>query len=145
MSPTEIIDVHATLRACEERIRRTLGSSVQLTPRYEAPASRVRLPRGQLEQIVINLAVNARHAMPDGGELTILTQVDPWGPERPDGTFGDLIIEVTDTGVGMPVGSIDTGPHLSIVHGIVTGAGGQVSFRSVAGAGTTFAIRFPLA
>jgi signal transduction histidine kinase len=160
MSPTEIIDVHATLRTCAALLRRTLGSSVQLTLRFEAPASRVRLQRGQLEQIVTALVENARHAMPEGGELTILTQIDPWGVERPDGSFGELIIEVTDTGVGIPVAIIDrifdphfttrapgqgTGLGLPAVHQIVTEAGGHVIIRSAVGAGTTFEIRFPLA
>jgi signal transduction histidine kinase len=158
--PAEIVDVHTTLQAHHRLVSRLLGPSVRFTSSFEAPMSRVRLKRGQLEQIVINLAVNAQQAMPDGGAFTILTHVDPWGVERPDGTFGHLVIEVTDTGVGIPAAIIDrvfepnfttrppgqgTGLGLSTVRGIVTDAGGSISVSSVAGAGATFTIKLPLA
>jgi len=158
--PVEVIDVHATLHSNHRLVKRMLGPSVQVSSRFEAPFSRVRLQRGQLEQILINLAVNSRQAMPDGGEFTIVSRVDPWGAKLPDGTFGDLVLEISDTGVGIPGEIIDqvfdpyfttkapgqgTGLGLSTVYGIVKDAGGSITVKSKVDEGATFTIRFPLA
>jgi PAS domain S-box-containing protein len=158
--PVEVIDVHATLQSHLRLVRRLTGPSVRFTSRFEAPLSRVRLQKGQLEQIVINLAVNARHAMPDGGDLRITTRLDPWGASMPDGTFGDFILEIADTGVGIPAEIIDqifdpyfttrppgqsTGLGLSTVYGIVKDAGGTITVQSNLGEGATFTIKLPLA
>lgn len=158
--PPEVIDLHETLEHIDDLMRRLLGPDVLFLSRYDAPSARVRLRRGQLEQIVMNLAVNARHAMLDGGRFEIRTQVDPWGATRPDGTFGDLIVDVVDTGSGIPpeiIGQIfdpyfTTKPHgqgsglgLSTVYGIVADASGTIAVKSVVGEGTTFTIRLPLA
>jgi PAS domain S-box-containing protein len=119
--------------------------------------------RGQLEQVLLNLAVNARDAMPDGGTLTISTGVVDFGEERArlhPGTHAGRYVElaVQDTGVGMnadvqariferffttkPEGT-GTGLGLSTVHGIVTGLGGVIELSSLEGCGTTFRIYVP--
>jgi len=156
----EIIDAHDAIADLLDMLCRLLGPDVALDRSFDAPVARVRLRRGQLAQILINMAVNARHAMPAGGRFLVRTSVDPWGARRADGTFGDLMIEVRDTGVGIPPEIQDrifepyftTKPHghgsglgLSTVYGIVQDAGGSISVTSEVGAGTSFWIRLPLA
>lgn len=127
-----------------------LGPSVALLMRLEAPAVRVRCHRGQVEQLVLNLALNARDAMADGGTLEIATSCAARG--------GRELVEIVvrDTGVGMseavrarifepsfttkPSG---TGLGLATVASIVRQARGRVEVESAVGAGTTFRIELP--
>lgn len=118
--------------------------------------------RGQLEQVLLNLAVNARDAMPDGGTLTISTSIANFDESRgglhhaPPGRYVELTVQ--DTGAGMqpairarvferffttkPAGT-GTGLGLSTVHGIITGLGGFIDLSSLEGHGTTFRIYLP--
>ena len=119
---------------------------------------------GQLEQVVINLAANARDAMPTGGMLTLETRVCELDVEaaaqrglRAHGAYVEL--SVSDTGVGMdnaiqarafepffttkPLGH-GMGMGLATIHGIVTESGGHVSVRSQRGTGTTFIVLLPV-
>jgi len=109
---------------------------------------------GQLEQVLMNLAVNARDAMPTGGRMTVETTTEDLDPDQAvalgvkAGRF--VVLAVTDTGVGMDaqtqarIFDPATGLGLSIVHGIVTQTGGCVSAYSELGHGTTFRVRLPL-
>jgi two-component system, cell cycle sensor histidine kinase and response regulator CckA len=114
---------------------------------------------GQLQQVLLNLAVNARDAMPNGGALTIETRaLTP--PETDQDAASFVQLSVADTGVGMPAGvqahifepffttkpsGEGTGLGLSTVYGIVNQSGGFIDVRSEVGRGTTFAIHLPRA
>jgi two-component system cell cycle sensor histidine kinase/response regulator CckA len=144
---------------------RLLGSDVRLTFQHHAVQSWIKADPAQLEQVIVNLAVNARDAMPDGGTLTIATRnerslpssVGPVDKEEP--ISGWLLLEVTDTGQGMndetrsrvfepfyttkPVGK-GTGLGLSTVYGIVRQFNGHITVESELGSGTCFRIYFPV-
>jgi two-component system cell cycle sensor histidine kinase/response regulator CckA len=119
------------------------------------------IDRGRLEQVVINLVVNARDAMPSGGNVIIETRDEVLGEDRFDSTLpaGDyVVVEVRDDGVGMPATVVDrifepffttkevgrgTGLGLSTVHGIVRKAGGAITVHSEVDRGTTFRVYLP--
>jgi len=160
--PPEVMDVNAALENLDGLLCRLLGPDVALAMTLEGWAGHVRLRRGQLEQIVMNLTVNARQAMPHGGKLQITTSTETWDVHEKDGITrrGSLVIDVTDTGVGIPseiIGQIfdpyfttrsqgqGTGLGLSTVYGIVHDNGGTISVKSAVGEGTNFRIKLPLA
>lgn len=136
-------------------LRRTLGEDVRLVTTRHDTDGRVLIDRGQLEQALVNLAVNARDAMPQGGQLTIETRDVAESAAGPAG----VLLMVRDTGVGMTAevrrrlfepffttkGTRGTGLGLAMVHGTVTQAGGRIEVDSAPGEGTTFRIWFPLA
>lgn len=144
-------------------LRRLVGERVSVVIRNgDVPA--VVADRGQIEQVLMNLAVNARDAMPDGGRLTIETKVmeiDEEGAAIRGLRIGRyVVLKVTDSGAGMDeetkrrifdpffttkVAGKGTGLGLSIVHGIVTQAGGTISVYSELGHGSTFRIHLPVA
>ena len=144
-------------------LRRLIGETIELRLLYNRDLSLVKVDQGQLEQVVINLVVNARDAMPEGGTLTIRTDnVTLDRPTRqgnetiPPGDF--VLIEVTDTGFGIeeehldkifepffttkPVGA-GTGLGLSTVYGIIKQTGGFIFVTSAPGKGATFKIYLP--
>jgi PAS domain S-box-containing protein len=143
----------------EAILRRLIGEDVALVCELEPEVGSVKVDRSQLEQILLNLAVNARDAMPQGGRLVIRTDnVDPHHPLA-DGPAGPLVlIAVSDTGCGMTeevkarvfepffttkeVGR-GTGLGLSVVYGIVRQSGGTIAVESTVGLGTTFNIFLP--
>jgi PAS domain S-box-containing protein len=153
-------DIVSNLRALLERI---IGEDVELEARGQPDLGRVRADPGQIEQVVVNLAVNARDAMPAGGRLTIETsnvQLDdatrpPHVSLRP-GAY--VMLRMTDTGAGMsqelqkrifepffttkPVGQ-GTGLGLSTVYGIVQQHGGALSVESAPGRGSSFTVYLP--
>ena len=162
LKPT-VIDITDPLSELMHLLRRLIGENIQLQMNHARDLHLVRVDQGQFEQVVINLAVNARDAMPQGGRLTIRTanvafdRPEPRGVETvPAGDY--VLIEVADTGVGIPpenlgrifepffstkeVGS-GTGLGLSTVYGIVKQTGGFVSVDSTLGAGTVFRILLP--
>ncbi|HEU4587815.1 MAG TPA: PAS domain S-box protein [Gemmatimonadales bacterium] len=157
-----LVDPNAVVRDTERMLHRVLGEQIALTARPEA-AGLVLADPGQLEQVLMNLAVNARDAMPDGGRLTIRTgdvEVDGAMAARHKGlTQGPYVtIEVADTGTGIPpalqerifepffttkaVGQ-GTGLGLSMVYGLVKQWGGDVTVASAPGAGATFTVYLP--
>jgi len=144
------LDLEAVVTDVEPMLRRLLGSSVGVEVRHEPSTPPVFADPGQLEQVVVNLAMNARDAMPDGGTLTIATR-----PTTRDGRpFAAL--QVSDSGVGM---SADTrarafepffttrpdgvGLGLASVYGIVAQSNGSVEVTSEPGRGSTFTIVLP--
>jgi signal transduction histidine kinase len=159
------IDLHEALTDCEFLLPKLLGSDIELTFEHKAARPWIRADSSQLGQILANLAVNARDAMPHGGTLTISTR----NTSEPDtanlvraGDKGEsdwLVLEVADTGSGMdegtrrhvfepffttkPVGK-GTGLGLSTVYGIVRQFGGQIGVESIPEAGTKFQLRFPV-
>ncbi len=160
----EILDPNEVLGGIEGLLRRLIGEDILLRVALSPDAGRVKADAGQIEQVVVNLAVNARDAMPDGGVLSIETRPaevvgtmlaaerSPIAPGR------YVVISVTDTGEGMDEATRarafepffttkgpgkGTGLGLSTVFGIVRQCGGAVRLRSERGAGTTFEVYLP--
>lgn len=152
-----IIDPTEALTQLEKMVRRTLSEEVALVTRYEAGPRYVKIDPGQLDQVVLNLVVNARDAMPRGGTLRIgLRDVDLPGDEQlPAGRYVEL--SVADTGVGMSAevrervfepffttkGTRGTGLGLSTCFGIVRQAGGDLRVDSQPGRGTLMRVLLP--
>jgi signal transduction histidine kinase len=142
------LDLNAIVSDMTKLLERVIGEHVELNVNLAPSVSRVSADPSQIEQVIVNLAVNARDAMPDGGTLTIETV------ER-----APLVeIRVRDTGSGIPadvqarmfepffttkVDGKGTGLGLSTVYGIVKQCGGDISVESVLGRGTTFVVSLP--
>jgi PAS domain S-box-containing protein len=157
------LDLNAIVADIYDLLARTIGEHVQLTVQTTAGLPAIRADRGQIEQVLLNLAVNARDAMPHGGHLTITTSVTDIDEDylrlHPDAAAGRHVeLAVSDTGTGMPPDVIShifepffttkpqgqgTGLGLATVYGIVTEAGGHLSVYSEPGTGTTFRILLP--
>ena len=162
LAPREL-DLNGVLAGFEKMLRRLLGAQVSLTVIHGDGLGRVFLDASQVEQVIMNLAVNARDAMPGGGTLTIETSsatLDAsYAADHHGVTPGDyVLIAVTDTGHGMdaatrarifepffttkPKGK-GTGIGLATVYGIVIQSGGHIWVYSKPGSGTTFRAYFP--
>ena len=144
-------------------LRRLLGDRVRLDLALEEPGRRIRVDPAQFDQVLLNLAVNAREAMPGGGTLTIATthalvlRPEGEGPAGlPPGRY--VVLEVSDTGCGIPPEALPrlfepffttrpdkggTGLGLATVQGIIAQSGGQIAVESRPGAGTRFRIHLP--
>jgi signal transduction histidine kinase len=159
------LDLNAVVRGSETLLRRTLGMDIQLVVNLQDGLWRVTCDPGQIEQVILNLAINARDAMPAGGELAITTSNarsdDALVARIPFLLSGEYVrLVVRDNGEGMspevkahafepffttkPAGK-GTGLGLAMVYGIVKQAGGQVVLESEAGRGTAFEIFLPRA
>jgi two-component system, cell cycle sensor histidine kinase and response regulator CckA len=159
------IDLNALVLRAEAMLRRLIREDVELITVPGPGVGLIKGDPGQIEQIIVNLVVNARDAMPDGGKLTIATRAAHLGesdrearPEVRPGRYACL--EVTDTGCGMDeatqahlfepffttkgVGK-GTGLGLATVYGIVKQGEGQIYVASAPGHGTTFKVYFPSA
>jgi signal transduction histidine kinase len=161
----EVLDLNAIVTDVQSLLARSIGEQVKLVVRPAASLPAIRADRGQIEQVLINLAVNARDAMPGGGTLTIqsgVAQIDEEHARLHPGVRPGryVALSVSDTGVGMspdvaarifepffttkPQGK-GTGLGLATVHGVVTKAGGSLSVHSEPGTGTTFRAFLPAA
>jgi two-component system cell cycle sensor histidine kinase/response regulator CckA len=157
----EPVGVNDTLLGLEGVIKRLIGESVGYRCECGDDAGTVVVDAGQLEQVIINLALNARDAMPNGGVLTIATgsvaSDSPLMAGIPDARQGSYsVLTVSDTGAGIPddvrsrlfepfftTKPEGTGLGLATVHGIVTQSGGYVIVESTVGSGSTFRIFLP--
>jgi signal transduction histidine kinase/ActR/RegA family two-component response regulator len=157
------LDVSEVVRGTTRMLSRLIGEDVKVRTRLIAGAPQILADKGQVEQVLMNLVVNARDAMPRGGELVIEagpTHMPEGPPPRlPNATPGDYaFIRVSDTGTGMDEktrGRIfepffttkapgrGTGLGLSTVYGIVERSGGHIHVESEVGIGTTFWVLFP--
>ncbi|HXN52938.1 MAG TPA: ATP-binding protein [Candidatus Acidoferrum sp.] len=154
------MDLHAALTASEFMLPRLLGSDVELTFRHEAAQSWILSDPAQIEQVIMNLVVNSRDAMPEGGRLTVSTRNVQGLPEGGDSAESQtwVVLEVEDTGTGMDeqtrarifepffttkLDGKGTGLGLATVYGIVKQIGGHIQVESTLGQGTRFEIYFP--
>ncbi len=157
----EVLDLNELIEELERLLERALGERVELEVRFSEELWAVEADPGQMEQVLVNLAVNARDAMPDGGRLIIEADNAELDAEyaymHPDTEPGNYVrLKVSDTGIGMTAETIDrvfepfyttkregTGLGLATVYGIVTGAGGQIDIYSEPEMGTTVKIHLP--
>jgi len=157
------VDINALLRDLEKMLRRLIGEDVELVMDLGNDLGRIKTDPGQFEQVIFNLAVNARDAMPKGGKLTIQTNQVEMGAGLDFKTSlltpgRYVMLSVKDTGIGMPPDvqkrifepffttkerGKGTGLGLSTVYGIVKQSGGEIVVHSKPGQGTTFNIYFP--
>ncbi len=161
---SEVFDLNGLIGEVKSMLARLIGSDIELTLDLDAETATVEADPIQLQQVIINLVVNARDAMPTGGRLTIatagveLSESPSSSPEIAPGQF--VRIDVTDEGVGIEPEQLDrifepfyttkesgkgTGLGLSTSYGIVAQLGGHLSVQSVLGRGTSFSILLPVA
>ena len=160
----EVLDLNRIATELTRGIGRLVGEHVTIELALEPGAARVRADRGQLEQVLLNLLVNARDAMPDGGKVTLstrhVTDDDLRDTDLPRAPEQFMALVVADTGCGMDEATRarlfepffttkepgqGTGLGLATVYGIVEKHGGHISVVSKPGEGTTFVILLPTA
>jgi PAS domain S-box-containing protein len=159
MLKPEVLDLNAVVGGMRKLIELLAGEQIAVDLACADGDVDVNADRGQLEQVIANLAVNARDAMPDGGRLGIAVGTTELGPEDgvEHGPQPYAVIAVSDTGCGMDAETAaqifepffttkeeGTGLGLATVHGIVTQSGGSIWVYSEADQGTTFKIYLPL-
>jgi PAS domain S-box-containing protein len=157
------LNLNSAVSGVEKLLRRLIGENISIVTQLEPEIGAVMADAGQIEQVILNLAVNARDAMPEGGKLTLETRRREIGAERNGATEAArpgryVELQVSDTGTGIDpaiqgrmfepyfttkASGKGTGLGLSTVYGIVQQAGGYVSFSSKPGLGTTFRILLP--
>lgn len=164
MMETRVVNLNGLVENLQKMLQRLLGEDVQLVTDLAPDLDEVRVDPGQIEQVLVNLAINARDAMPQGGRLTISTyslvflkEDTLLVPEARHGRF--VCLALSDTGVGMSREVMDhifepfystkgagkgTGLGLSVVYGIIRQHDGMVHVYSQEGEGTTFRIYLPV-
>lgn len=159
-----ILSMNGVVRGVESMLKRLIGEDVALSTQLDPNAGPVRADSGQMEQIILNLAVNARDAMPEGGTLTIETKHIGLGgksesPHPPLNPAPYVLLSIADDGVGMDEETIShifepffttkevgkgTGLGLSTVYGIMQQIGGHIDVQSKPGRGTAFKLYIPV-
>jgi PAS domain S-box-containing protein len=157
LAPT-VLDLNGVVTQMRNMLRRLIGEDVLLTTVLAPELDPVRVDEGQINQVIVNLAVNARDAMPEGGRLTLETR-NVERPAKGDGPARKgVLLSIADTGAGMPpevrerifepffttkgVGR-GTGLGLAVVHGIIQQSEGEIEVVTEEGMGTTFRIYLP--
>jgi two-component system cell cycle sensor histidine kinase/response regulator CckA len=159
-----VLDLNSAVYDMEKLLRRLIGEDIELTTPLSPDLGRVKADQGQLEQVIMNLAVNARDAMPQGGKLVIATEnmiMDEAFVRRylyPVQPGPYVCLTVTDSGIGMDADTKarafepffttkekgkGTGLGLSTVYGVVKQSGGYIDIYTSPGAGTSFKIYLP--
>ncbi|MHC0053917.1 ATP-binding response regulator [Actibacterium sp. D379-3] len=159
----EMVDLHETLTDLTHLLNRLVGERVWLTVSHDPNLTRIRADKRQLEQVIMNLVVNARDAMPEGGEIRIETTMHHLSEElhrdRALVAPGDyVLVRVIDEGQGIPADKLTkvfepfyttkrvgegTGLGLSTAYGIIKQSGGFIFVDSAPGSGTCFTLYFP--
>jgi PAS domain S-box-containing protein len=149
-----VLDLNAHVKETRKMLKRLVGEDIVVTLSLDPDLGNVKVDPGYLTQVLMNLAVNARDAMPRGGKLALATRNIEIGP-----LGRSVLVSVTDTGTGMTAEVKErifepffttkergkgTGMGLSVVHGIVDQAGGKIELDSEPGKGTTFRIYLPV-
>jgi PAS domain S-box-containing protein len=161
----QILDLNTVVSEVERLLRRVIAEDIQFEIAVDPSLSSVKADPGQIHQVLMNLAINARDAMPRGGTLRIATanamaSVGEHRLELPAGPQPCVALTVSDTGCGMSpdvsarifepffttkAPGKGTGLGLSMVYGVVAESGGRISVESDRGRGTTFTIHLPVA
>jgi CheY-like chemotaxis protein len=153
-----VVNLNAIVQEVEAMLRRLIGAHITVQLELEPALRAVNVDPVQLQQVLVNLAVNARDAMPDGGSLVISTrnaEVADTADGVPSGKY--VVLSVSDTGIGMDAETqgrafepfftthpgTGTGLGLATVYGIVQQSGGALAVRSAPGEGTTFTAHLP--
>ena len=160
----KIVDVNEIVRDTQKMLRRLIGEDIELITRLDHEVSKVRVDQGQLEQAIVNMAVNARDAMPNGGQLRIQTENfemdDPAARkyQYPVLAGSYVRLSISDEGIGMSPETLarafepffttkekgkGTGLGLAMVYGFVKQSGGYIDLTSELGVGTTLTIYLP--
>jgi PAS domain S-box-containing protein len=157
------VNLNKVMQDMEKLLRRVIGEDIELVIRLDDSLGLAVADPGQLEQVILNLAVNARDAMPEGGRLTLATENVDFDPEATIHEWGlargpYVSLSVSDTGSGIDEAVLErifepffttkgpgrgTGLGLATVYGIVRQSGGQITVDSQPGAGTAFRILLP--
>ncbi|MHB0877578.1 MAG: response regulator [Anaerolineae bacterium] len=158
-----LLNLNDLVADTSKMLRRLVGEEVEIATALDPSLSLARLDPGQLEQVLVNLAINARDAMPTGGRITIETSnglLEEPGPELDAATGNCVVLAVSDTGVGMSESvrsrvfepffttkepGKGTGLGLATVYGIVKQHRGRIDVASQVGQGTVFRIHLPAA
>ncbi|MEV4508508.1 response regulator [Dactylosporangium sp. NPDC049525] len=159
-SQPEVLDLNQVVADTEQLLQRTIGEDITFTTDLDPDLPPATIDRSKLEQVIVNLVVNARAAMTDGGRLTVTTtHLTPPAPDAAPGA-GTVSLTVTDTGCGMPADVVarafepffttkgpgnGTGLGLATAYGVITEAGGDIHIDSLPGRGTTITVLLPSA
>jgi signal transduction histidine kinase len=161
----KVLDINQSVDEISFMLKRLIGEDVQLVSALSQDIGQVKVDPGQLSQVIMNLAVNARDAMPQGGALTIETK-NVYLDEKyaashvPTAVGHYIMLAVSDTGTGIAPETQEhifepffttkevgkgTGQGLALAHQVVVGKhGGSLTFRTKTGSGTTFIVRLPI-
>jgi PAS domain S-box-containing protein len=163
MIEPRVINLNTVIGETEKMLRRLIGENIPLGTELAPDLHRIKADAGQIEQILMNLAVNARDAMPQGGRMTIRTENITFGPDEADTLSGVrsgefVLLSFTDTGYGMTADVQEhifepffstkglgkgTGLGLAVIYGVVSQNNGWITVYSQPGQGTTFKIYLP--
>ncbi|MFC2039475.1 ATP-binding protein [Chloroflexota bacterium] len=159
----ELLDLNSLIAHLSRLVRRLIGEDIDIVVIPEGKHTQIRGDRGQIEQVIMNLAINSRDAMPEGGKLVIRTEIVTINSGQPhpveSGTSEFVCLSVADTGWGMDEDTIarifepfyttkdadkGTGLGLSVAHGIVKQHEGWIAVQSERGQGSTFRVYLPV-